>query len=249
MELIGFDRLAWETSMSIAKLEIAIRGSRAAEVAELLIARPDLIHRHDKSGRSWLHLACGIRLKSGAGAAKKSIETVQALLDAGLDKDEINAMDEGEEIFEARPIWYAVARGVNLPLVKFLIGLGAVPEGALWAASYRRRKEMVAALLEAGADPDPIFFGGTPLMDVIKNKKFDMVPMLQDYGADINRQNGEGQTPLHRAIKVGFSMDEVEEILKLGADPKTKNKAGQTAIELCETLSKRRFKELCERYA
>ncbi len=174
---------------------------------------------------------------------------MQALLDAGLDKDEINAMDEGEEIFEARPIWYAVARGVNLPLVKFLIKLGAVPEGALWAASYRRRTEMVIALLEAGADPDPMLFGGTPLMDVIKSRKFDMVPTLQKYGADINRLNGEGQTPLHRAIKVGFRMVEVEEILKLGADPKTRNKQGQTAMDLCDALGKKRFGELCAGYA
>ena len=46
-------------------------------------------------------------------------------------------MDEDEGDFRATPLWYAVARGENLPLATFLVNRGADASYSLWAAVWR----------------------------------------------------------------------------------------------------------------
>ena len=46
-------------------------------------------------------------------------------------------MDEDEGDFRATPLWYAVAWGENLPLVRFLLTRGADPSYSLWAVVWR----------------------------------------------------------------------------------------------------------------
>ena len=58
-------------------------------------------------------------------------------------------MDEDEGDFRATPLWYAVARGENLPLVRFLLARGADASTSLWAAVWRDDGEMCRELLKS----------------------------------------------------------------------------------------------------
>src|SRR3954454_22059542 len=88
----------------------------AASVTALLKAVPALVTATDPKGRTALHLACATRPARGLGEAN-GIAAVTALLKAGADLEaEVPMPNEGD--FRATPVWYAVARGENLPLVK-----------------------------------------------------------------------------------------------------------------------------------
>ena len=56
-------------------------------------------------------------------------------------------VDEDEGDFRATPLWFAVARGENLPLAQFLLERGADPGYSLWAVVWRDHECFCRALL------------------------------------------------------------------------------------------------------
>jgi hypothetical protein len=62
------------------------------------------------------------------------INTVTTLLKAGADRESSVPLDEDEGDFRATPLWCAVSRGENLPLVEFLLQREANASYSLWAA-------------------------------------------------------------------------------------------------------------------
>src|SRR3954463_10208495 len=87
----------------------------AAAARALLKTAPALVNATDPKGRTALHLACATKPARDLGEPS-GIATVTALLTAGADLEaEVPMPDEGD--FRATPVWYAVARGENLPLV------------------------------------------------------------------------------------------------------------------------------------
>ena len=97
----------------------------AATAEALLAASPDLAQATDPKGRTALHLACGVKPGSREMGDPNGLRTVTALLKAGAGLEVAAPMDEDEGDFRATPLWYAVARGENLPLVQFLLTRGA----------------------------------------------------------------------------------------------------------------------------
>eukprot|EP01064_Diplonema_japonicum_P035072 TRINITY_DN7486_c0_g1_i1.p1 TRINITY_DN7486_c0_g1~~TRINITY_DN7486_c0_g1_i1.p1 ORF type:complete len:507 (+),score=87.33 TRINITY_DN7486_c0_g1_i1:601-2121(+) len=87
-------------------------------------------------------------------------------------------------------------------------------------------------LLEKGADPNARnSIGAAPLHLVCLSKKYDWVPLLLRYGADINAADAEGNTVLHLCRSVG----DCTFFLEKGADPNAKDKRGNTPLHLsCE---------------
>jgi hypothetical protein len=64
------------------------------------------------------------QVKPGGGRTlgePNGIKAVSVFLDAGAGLEDAVPMDEAEEDSRATPLWYAVARGENLPLVRFLL--------------------------------------------------------------------------------------------------------------------------------
>ena len=59
-----------------------------------------------------------------------------------------------------------------------------------------------------------------------------MVKLLVDSGANINHQSNNGDTPLHTNCADPDSIDVIEELLKLGADPNIKNKLSKTPHDI-----------------
>jgi len=86
------------------------------------------------------------------------------------------------------------------------------PTGGLTPLLYAARsgcKDCVAALLDAGADPNqPNPDGVTPLMESIDNFAFDTAKLLFDRGANPNVWDWWGRTPLYIAIDMNsYSLD------------------------------------------
>ena len=109
------------------------------------------------------------------------------------------------------------------------------------AAGYR--VEIAKLLLDAGADPNsalnhrrgrPLHYAGDGyIVSKLWNEKNQvaMIQLLLKAGADINAQDKNGATPLHRAVRTRCAAA-VKCLLDAGADTTIKNKPGSTAFHL-----------------
>ncbi|HEY6805646.1 MAG TPA: ankyrin repeat domain-containing protein [Pyrinomonadaceae bacterium] len=111
----------------------------------------------------------------------------------------------------------------------------------LAAAGYR--VEIVRLLLESGADPNaannhrrsnPLHYAVDgfltgPTWD--PKRQVETIKELINKGADINSQDKNGATPLHRAVRTRCAAA-VKFLLDAGANPTIKNKPGSTPFHL-----------------
>lgn len=209
---------------------------QAAEVRAALAAKPSFATMVAPNGMTPLHRCCRTNLKKSGLPAKASIGTAKALLKAGADVNTVRIIiDEGEE-FRATPLWYAVAWGQNAALAKFLLEQGADPNNCLFASAWAQDATLTEMLLQYGAAVDPVAFGETPLMFILKARKLAAAAVLIKHGADINHRDAQGFTVLHHAVKKKFTQQQTGELLKLGADRSVKNNDGENPSELAKQL-------------
>ena len=114
---------------------------------------------------------------------------------------------------------------------------------ALHLAAAGYRVEIARLLLAAGANPNaaanhrqsgPLHYAADgyvngPLWDA--KRQVQTIRCLLDAGADVNAQDKNGATPLHRAVRTRCA-DAVKCLLEAGADPTRKNKPGSTPFHL-----------------
>ncbi|XP_067874576.1 uncharacterized protein bcl3 [Heterodontus francisci] len=101
----------------------------------------------------------------------------------------------------------------------------------LHVAVNSRHKELVALLLDQGADVDAVDIksGRTPLVHSVENNYMDMVNLLLQHGANVNLQTYSGNTALHSSSGRGL-MEIVKALLKNGADSSIKNCHNDTSL-------------------
>jgi uncharacterized protein len=156
----------------------------AGAVKALLAAAPALVRATDSKGRMALHMACAVR-PGGKGLGEASgIKTVMALLDAGADLEAAVPMEEDEEDFRANPVWYAVSRGENLPLVTFLLKRGGEASYSLWAAVWRDDAVLCRELLKAKPRLNLMAHGETPIFYAARLQRLKTLDLLIEAGAD-----------------------------------------------------------------
>ncbi|MDM0002268.1 ankyrin repeat domain-containing protein [Variovorax sp. J22P240] len=165
----------------------------AASVAESLSRMPRLVDATDARGRTALHLACSVKPGSAPLGEAHGLQTVSALLDAGAHLEGEVPMDEDEGDFRATPLWYAVARGENVPLVTFLVKRGANASYALWAAVWRDDDAMGRILLGARPELDLRAHGETPLFYAARLKRLKTLELLIEAGANAAIADSKGR--------------------------------------------------------
>jgi ankyrin repeat protein len=108
-------------------------------------------------------------------------------------------MDEDEEDFRATPVWYAVSRGENLPLVRFLLKRGADASYCLWAAVWRDDAVLCRELLKAGARLNLKAHGETPIFYAARLQRLKTLELLIEAGADPTMADRRGRDALEIA--------------------------------------------------
>ncbi|MDM0069619.1 ankyrin repeat domain-containing protein [Variovorax sp. J31P207] len=163
------------------------------EVASTLARAPELVSASDPKGRTVLHLACAVKPGSSQLGEAHGLKTVATLLGAGADLEDEVPMEGDEGDFRATPLWYAVARGENLPLVDFLVKLGANASYSLWAAVWRDDEKMCQTLLTAKPKLDLRVHGETPIFYAARLKRLKTLNLLIEAGADSSIADFKGR--------------------------------------------------------
>ena len=114
---------------------------------------------------------------------------------------------------------------------------------ALHLAAAGYRVELVRLLLAAGADPNsaknhrqsgPLHYAADGYIngpDWDATRQVKTIQCLLEAGADINAQDKNGASPLHRAVRTRCAAA-VKCLLERGADAELKNKSGSTPFHL-----------------
>jgi ankyrin repeat protein len=193
----------------------------AAAVKAMLKAAPELLRATDQKGRTALHIACAVKPASGKLDESNGIRTVTTLLDAGADLEAAVPMGEDEGDFRATPLWYAVARGENLPLVKFLLKHRADSSYSLWAVVWRDDPVVCRELLKAKPRLNLRAHGETPIFYAARLKRLKTLNLLIDAGADPTIKDAQGRD----AIEIARARRLPKEIIERMTDLKERRRS------------------------
>jgi uncharacterized protein len=200
-----------------------------AQVKTTLAAAPDLVTARDPRGRTALHVASAVRPGTGKLGEPNGIKTVTALLKAGAGLEVAVPMDEDEEDFRATPLWYAVARGENLPLVRFLLRRGADASHSLWAAVWRDDDVLCHELLKVKPRLNLRAHGETPIFYAARLQRLKALDLLIKAGADPSIPDRRGRNAVDIARARHLPRVFIERLARLkdqgkGRDVKLRNR-------------------------
>ncbi|XP_059053204.1 transient receptor potential channel pyrexia-like isoform X2 [Achroia grisella] len=178
----------------------------------------------DEAGRTCLHLSCLVGNE----------ECVKLLLERGADPNKWDSYTDRK----ATPL-HCAASAKSLPCVKMLldyradVNAGLEERTPLHYAVLSDAKDVVSALLEAGACPDtPQVFTETPLHVAASLGSASCTKLLLDAGADVRAAMGPGRaTALHLAAEDGHA-ECAQLLLDHGACIDKANFRGQTPLHL-----------------
>jgi ankyrin repeat protein len=187
----------------------------AATAETLLAASPDLARATDPKGRTALHLACAVKPGSPTTREPNGLRTVAALLQAGAGLEAEVPTDEDEGDFRATSLWYAVARGENLPLVRLLLARGADASYSLWAAVWRDDDVVCRELLKNGPRLDLKAHGETPIFYAARLKRLKTLNLLLEAGADPTIGDDAGRDALDIARARGLPKNLLDRLADL----------------------------------
>jgi ankyrin repeat protein len=93
-----------------------------------------------------------------------NLRTARAFLKAGANINAIHEIPDDQEIFPASSLWYALARGKNPRLARFLLSSGASPDYCLFTVVRSDDLSLVRLVLKAGSNTELRGHGETPLV-------------------------------------------------------------------------------------
>jgi len=258
------------TTITTFPSELLAKAAKGCTISEL--QRPNVdINARDRQGNTALHGAV-LRgssavvqrlLRGGASPQIPNVEgyspldvailngrtrIVTALLDAG-------ASAKGSPGRGLSPLHLAAFSG-NEKIVATLLARGAqinrrdegrVGHTPLHYASQEGNLSAVLTLLKGGADMDAKDSTGfAPLVVAVAAGHLSVVRALLSFGADPNsRCSSDGNsTPLHTAVAWNATPHILRLLLRSGANPKIRSKAGLTPAELAVQMKKEVFAAL-----
>lgn len=216
--------------VSRTRLTTQVRSFDATAVCRGLAETPELLDFRDDRGRNWLHLTASIDvLKRPELDPAQSIRLAEHLIALGLG---INDPAFTEGTWQATPLWYAVARGRNLELARWMLDAGASPEHCLWAAGFRDDAGMLRLLIEHGANLEALAEDETPLLAAVKVSRFRAARVLLEAGADPDVRDPKGMTALHYMLKKGSDIAYLKLFADHGARGDIPGPDGRTVAQL-----------------
>lgn len=166
----------------------------------LLKQKPQLAKARDRLGRTPLHRLAGANPADLRKEPKDALPIAKALLQTGAELEAVREIGEKGDIFPATPLWYAVARGRNLPLAKFMLARGAKSDWCLWAVVWNEDIPLLDALLKTKPKLDLIAEGETPLIYAVRLRRFAAMEKLLAAGASLTARDAKGRTALDIAV-------------------------------------------------
>jgi cytohesin len=247
-------RAATQGSVDIVKLLLAAKAdpntrNRAGKtVLDVAADEPALIAALKQAGATGSSSAdedvplfdpLGRPMNKAAEAAEKDPKqsggkSVHILLNSTAEADAFNETVRQERAGKPSPyLARAVLMDMGVEELARRIAAGADVNGDdpvfgrpfIQALSQRRSPEMIAFLLEKGADPN----AQKPLLTALSRRYNEAFFLLLKAGADANTVDGEKTPVLCLAAKNGAT-DPVEALLRAGAKPDAPDAAGRTAL-------------------
>jgi ankyrin repeat protein len=209
--------------MSKTRLIEAVKALDLRETKRILEAKPELEKVWNEQGRNLLHIACSVDCDDIGKPKSAAVKMVTFLLDRGFDIEQEGGA--GPDL--CKPIWFAVCRGRNKPLVKSMIDRGAKPTG-LYAAGWWEDIDILKLLVKSGANMEERV-GVTPFLACWGWKKFKAAKVLAELGANVNVQDKRGRTALHIGIEKEFDPALLKWLVQHGASPDIPDREGVTA--------------------
>lgn len=170
---------------------------------------------------AWLALAALLLAASGCGrddppgvqlvkaVRDNKADKVEALLAEGVDPNsrDSEARDARTALYHAAVFGYAdIARLLLKKGAKVDLGAPDTRQTPLMAAAFNESRDMVVALIEAGAQvnaQDPA--GDTPLTQAARKGNAELITILINAGADAGVRTAEGLTALCLARQSNFT--------------------------------------------
>ena len=213
--------------MSKARIIEAVQQLDLTTTKALLKTKPSLLDVWNRQSRNLLHLACGTNVKKLGVPESTAARMVDFLLDQGM---KIEEPDLGRD--RCTPLFFAVASGRNLTVIKLLIKRGArpalAPGGALFAAGWWGDLKILDLLIRHGAEID-VVVGCTPFMACWFWKQFEAAKFLVMKGANVNFQDPRnGKTALLYGVEREYEPSLLKWLVQHGASPNIEDNKGVT---------------------
>lgn len=160
--------------------------------------------------------------------AERLRTSARALLDAGGDPN-VSWVDSAFPDAPLRPLYGAAGRHHDLALTRLLLDRGADPNDgeSVYHATESHSLDCLRAVLDAGARVT----GTNALFHMLDREHAEGVRLLLAHGGDPNEMMREF-TPLAWAIRRRRSVTIIDLLLAAGADPKARDGAGRSALQL-----------------
>lgn len=200
---------------SKAALFGAAKAWDAATTEALLATARDFALTTDSKGRTALHLACAVKPSGLPSADLHGLKTVAALLKAGADLEAAVPADKDEGDHRSTPLWFAVARGENLPLVQFLLTRGADPSTCLWAVVWRDDEVFCRELLKHKPRLNLRAHGETPMFYAARLQRLKTLDLLIEAGADPTIADNKGRDAIDIARDHRLPKDLIDRLSEL----------------------------------
>lgn len=180
----------------------------------------------------------------------KDFQKTEDLLSSGV---QVNVI--GNE--EITPLAWTFGKQ-NLAAFRYLLGKGANPNfqtkkvawnddghSVMEFAALAENPEYLTLALQHGGNPNApdSLMGRTILFTAIDNKRSENIKILAKNGADLNRADKSGSTPMMSCV-TGDKYDLALLLLSLGADPSIKDRQGKHVGEIITLFGDRGIKVL-----
>lgn len=191
-------------------------------IEELLQKESKWLQWSEEDGKNALHYICGLDISDDPRKVDASLQIVKLLLSSGMDLNSVQRIpDDKCGFFNATPLWYAYTRGRNEKLYTYLLNEGANPNGCMFAIAWYDDVRAASRFKTHGAEIEDEAF-----LSAFNWKRFEIAEWFLNNGSNVNFADSDGNTALHLALQRKYKVDQIEWLLRFGANCNQANLLG-----------------------